>query len=167
MHTLYCYNQNCYLSHDRSLILQFPKVIHIHLIFFCEWGVEIKTCKLQSWIFFSCSCKMCPVNTFSAPHATECSMCNEVTEYAGMLLSYYNYLLFWGHKTIQICVGIMVCGWISVNHGIVHVVVHWCVEKAVIPETWHNIYWSLLLDSRPFTYRAVIHVALKLFARGV
>lgn len=29
------------------------------------------------------SCKMCPVNTFSAPHATECSKCNEVTEYAG------------------------------------------------------------------------------------
>ncbi|XP_078343658.1 endosome/lysosome-associated apoptosis and autophagy regulator family member 2-like isoform X2 [Oculina patagonica] len=29
------------------------------------------------------SCKMCPVNTFSGPHATECSKCNEVTEYAG------------------------------------------------------------------------------------
>jgi len=27
---------------------------------------------------------MCPVNTFSASHATECSKCNEVTEYAGM-----------------------------------------------------------------------------------
>ncbi|CAH3117900.1 unnamed protein product [Porites lobata] len=29
------------------------------------------------------SCKMCPVNTFSAPGALECSKCNEVTEYAG------------------------------------------------------------------------------------
>lgn len=29
------------------------------------------------------SCKMCSVNTFSGPGATECSKCNEVTEYAG------------------------------------------------------------------------------------
>lgn len=26
---------------------------------------------------------MCSVNTFSGPGATECSKCNEVTEYAG------------------------------------------------------------------------------------
>ena len=28
---------------------------------------------------------MCPANTFSAPGATECSKCNEVTEYAGKI----------------------------------------------------------------------------------
>lgn len=71
--------------------------IHTHLIIiFLGGGVITKggnedfyvnnffTTKLI-FFFSPCSCKMCPVNTFSAPHATECSMCNEVTEYAGML----------------------------------------------------------------------------------
>lgn len=52
--------------------------------------------KVNCFLLCLCSCKMCPVNTFSAPHATECSKCNEVTEYAGMIFicDQYYCLLF-------------------------------------------------------------------------
>ena len=43
-----------------------------------QWSKPSQTCT------FSFSCTMCSANTFSAAGATECSKCNELTEYAGI-----------------------------------------------------------------------------------
>ena len=60
-----------------------------------QWSKPSQTCT------FSFSCTMCSANTFSAAGATECSKCNELTEYAGIANFFLSQNCFLSKKYVK------------------------------------------------------------------